>query len=125
MEHCLVTGSYDETIRVYDTRQMRRPIAQASVGGGVWRLKWSPTRKNILAAACMHAGFAVLKYDHDSGSFAETLPFVGEHKSLGYGIDWQFPESGLPAVAEDGEIGDAETISSASFYDHLMQFWSA
>jgi diphthamide biosynthesis protein 7 len=103
LQHLLATGSYDETVRLYDTRQAsdqpappryqnpasscrqclivphcvnptatqtRAPLTELNVGGGVWRLKWSPDRPELLAAATMHAGFAVLRYDHAAAAFA-------------------------------------------------------
>ena len=33
-EHCLVTGSYDETIRLWDTRSMRSPVGEVPCQGG-------------------------------------------------------------------------------------------
>lgn len=50
-----------------------------------------PARSDLLLAACMHAGFAVLRYSHSEGRFDEdvTQRFQGEHTSLAYGADWQ------------------------------------
>ena len=58
IEHCLASGSYDEKLRIWDTRNMRRPTCTADAGGGIWRIKWSPdpmTPEQIVLA-CMHAG---------------------------------------------------------------------
>lgn len=90
----LLLISYDETVRIWDTRKIRRPIETLRVGGGVrrrkkdkpkksdvllhslychtqkvWRLKWSPAahQKQLLLAGCMHNGFHVLEYSDKQG----------------------------------------------------------
>ncbi|KAJ1567870.1 Diphthine methyltransferase [Nowakowskiella sp. JEL0078] len=60
-EYSLATGSYDQFVRIWDTRFLRSPVTAYKVGGGVWRLKWHPKRKDLLLSASMHAGFHVLK----------------------------------------------------------------
>lgn len=63
-----VSGSYDERVRVWDNRNLSRPICThigAPVGGGVWRLKWHPHTPGVLLGACMHGGariFSVCQY---------------------------------------------------------------
>jgi hypothetical protein len=55
--HVVVTGSYDESVRLWDVRQLVKPllVAQAGTGGGNWRLRWHPQRRDALLAACMCA----------------------------------------------------------------------
>ncbi|KAJ3158820.1 Diphthine methyltransferase [Geranomyces michiganensis] len=116
-EHILATGSYDERILIWDTRNMRSPMVEHAAGGGVWRLKWHPSDPTRLLAACMHGGFSVLNVDTDA---AMISPLIGyhEHASLAYGADW----SREPLERAEGS---AETLATCSFYDHAFHVWDA
>ncbi|KAI0655085.1 WD-40 repeat-containing protein [Cubamyces menziesii] len=129
LEHVLAVGSYDNTVRIFDTRKPLVPLTQADVGGGAWRVKWhpSPTRKNDLLVACMHDGFKVVRFDFGSNAENsdatlstsdhpwEVIKRFDEHTSLAYGVDWSF-----------GEKSDNDTlVASCSFYDHTLHLWRA
>jgi WD40 repeat protein len=72
-EHFLATGSYDENLRIWDTRQMRTPTLVHPLGGGVWRVRWNPStlpdRSDSVLCCAMHNGFAVVDLD-----FATAVP---------------------------------------------------
>lgn len=51
---------YDEHILIWDDRQLKTPLSDTHIGGGVWRLKWSPTDASKLLAAGMYNGFYVI-----------------------------------------------------------------
>lgn len=109
-EHQLATGSYDETIYFWDTRSMRQPVSTFQTpGGGIWRLKWHPTRANRLLSASMHAGAFVVDIDDQCEATLATS-FL-DHTSMAYGADWSFSEPDL--------------VASCSFYDHIMHLWKA
>ncbi|KAF9195152.1 Diphthine methyltransferase [Haplosporangium sp. Z 767] len=113
-EHILATGSYDENVLIWDTRSMRQPLSTTETGGGVWRLKWHPTRKDTLLAGCMHNGFHVLHYDDAWSTGTIGCSFM-EHKSLAYGVDWSYAAPPTPT--------DMNLVVSCSFYDHLIHLW--
>ncbi|KAI0511635.1 hypothetical protein KFK09_012265 [Dendrobium nobile] len=112
----LLTGSYDEFLRVWDVRCISRPVMENSVclGGGVWRLKYHPLIGGLALAACMHNGFAIVKIDGENINILETYT---KHDSLAYGADWQ-----RAACVDDGNKSGL-LVATCSFYDRLLRIW--
>jgi WD40 repeat protein len=61
-EHLLLSGSYDASSRLWDVRNIKIPLWENDVGGGIWRSKWwccnDRTRRlnSHIGLACMHGG---------------------------------------------------------------------
>ena len=124
IEHLIAVGSYDATVRLFDSRKPFKPLSQADIGGGAWRVKWhpSPSRANDLLVAAMHDGFKIVRFPDigsqlnlptdAKGENREIIKRYDEHKSLAYGVDWSYKSS-----------QDETLIASASFYDHALHLW--
>ena len=123
-DEVLVTGCYDERVRVWDLRAMRRPMVEKGLGGGVWRLRRRAGAREregcgaVLCAACMHGGLRVLRLSGDGRWDVEVVSEYYEHQSLAYGCDW------LSSEAEEKEEEEAALIS-CSFYDRSVHVWRA
>ena len=120
-------------------------LAEAEVGGGVWRMCWHPNDPSLLAAAVMHGGVRVLYCDVSTTTAAtvgmktwETehlsgLTVVEElragHESMTYGLSWAAPFSCHAQGQQDHPstlhiAGLAATaLASASFYDCSLNVW--
>ncbi|XP_015692149.1 diphthine methyltransferase homolog [Oryza brachyantha] len=111
----LLTGSYDEFLRVWDMRSMVKPVSVKSLnlGGGVWRIKYHPVIADVVLAACMHNGFAIVKVGTGDAAVMETY---SKHESLAYGADWQTREG-----AEQSK--NCSVVATCSFYDRLLRVW--
>ena len=105
----LVTGSYDEHVRMWDVRNLRSETSSYSVGGGVWRLKPKPEDEDVMLVAAMHDGFKIAQN-------CEIVQEFREHESLAYGADW----------VADFQFEDTQQsmIATCSFYDCLFKTWS-
>ncbi|KAF3059103.1 Diphthine methyltransferase [Trichoderma lentiforme] len=126
----IVTGSYDDHLRVFAIHDLHHSyglkrvqlLADANLGGGVWRLKLvdirtagSSTRIRILAS-CMYAGARLVEIVADAngqGWACEVLARFEEHKSMNYASDI------VPSPAEGGRM----RVVSTSFYDKLLCLW--
>ncbi|KAJ4388163.1 hypothetical protein N0V93_008770 [Gnomoniopsis smithogilvyi] len=136
--HIVLTGSYDDTIRVFAIAPLHttfgakqaRPLAECSLGGGVWRLsvigeaavgadgEWAVS----VLASCMHAGTRVLRIAGGDGGEDVEIEVLGrfeEHKSMNYGSDWARVDEPV-----DGDGRPRGIIVSTSFYDRLLCVWS-
>lgn len=100
-------------MRTFDRRNISTPLNTHHVGGGVWRVRWHPDKKDTLLTACMHDGFKILEYD-PSWAFASTSLRFDEHgkDALAYGSDW-----GQSLLNGD------DLIATCSFYDHQLRSW--
>uniref|UniRef100_A0A1D1XY32 methylated diphthine methylhydrolase n=1 Tax=Anthurium amnicola TaxID=1678845 RepID=A0A1D1XY32_9ARAE len=114
----LLTGSYDEFLRVWDLRAPSKPLDERSVclGGGVWRIKHHPDIPGLVLAACMHNGFAVVKVTEESAVVVENYR---KHESLAYGADWRKGGFCNPDGSRGGSL-----VATCSFYDRLLRIWS-
>ena len=133
LSHTFAVGSYDEFVRIYDTRKMDRPLAKVTVGGGVWRIKWHPSCwyeeqsggvccGGKLLVAAMHGGCCVIDIpalddarrsdDGDADDDVEVLSVFTAHESMAYGADW---------ICPGRSVNDA--VASCSFYDRKAFIW--
>ena len=132
----LLTGSYDEYIRVYDTVRRPHVLAEERLGGGVWRLKLvsfaqrrKPSRDGqaasgeiriMVLASCMHAGARVLRVARDAEKrwSIKVMAEFEEHESMNYASDVQPRPTGADAKQSEGF-----TCVSTSFYDRKLCVW--
>ncbi|KIK92315.1 hypothetical protein PAXRUDRAFT_147591 [Paxillus rubicundulus Ve08.2h10] len=126
IEHLIAVGSYDNKVRLFDTRKPLKSLMDVDVGGGAWRVKWHPLaeRKHDLLVACMHDGFKIIRFGSGAASDEQSLFADGasyeiakrfdEHESLAYGVDWSFKQH---------TSGNETLIASCSFYDCALNLW--
>ncbi|XP_034243485.1 diphthine methyltransferase [Thrips palmi] len=131
-ENILVSGSYDEQLRMWDTRKMKNPLHLLNLSGGVWRVKWDPFSHNSILAACMHGGFHVVKCKDTLNSSGEPtiLASYNNHASIAYGADWchlDSPSVKMLFASDEGALQptleydhNLTLVSTCSFYDHKL-----
>lgn len=120
----LVTGSYDEYLRVFDIRRMRHPLSSLACGGGVWKIQpceiptgcdtvaTSTSHRGFrpgLVAACMRGGVRCAVLTSDGLKLTSSLAFGG---ALMYGVSTAGPAShrGID-------------FASCSFYERSLYIW--
>lgn len=117
----LLTGSYDDHLRVISSSKPPRVLAEVNLEGGVWRLqitanhKTDSIRQYDILASCMHAGVRIVRIvlqDDKEPSIAVLVKFE-EHESMNYGSDF--------VRAKDSAYD--YTILSTSFYDKRLCLW--
>ncbi|CAI7670105.1 unnamed protein product [Penicillium discolor] len=132
----LLTGSYDESLRVYHATRRGEVLAEEGLDGGVWRLQLLNTMRIpgsddpsnvseyrfLVLASCMHAGTRLVRVTCKQEDGApnwgiEVLAKFTEHESMNYASGvWE----GGQETAQSSEI----LCVSSSFYDRRLCVWT-
>ena len=119
--HVIVTGSYDDTVRVWDNRRLHHPVGAVGVGGGAWRCRWHPSKKNKVAVAAMGGGGVIVDVDVSAGVNPVAVSRAyHRHASIVYGADFLRGENDDGASARR----DDDVIVSCAFYDKSVHVWA-
>ncbi|KAE9980261.1 hypothetical protein EG328_000396 [Venturia inaequalis] len=124
----LLTGSYDDHIRLLRTTPRPSLLTELNLNGGVWRLKLLSSKSGNgkwaydILASCMHAGTRIVRLEMDGfmggGARFVVLASFEENESMNYGSDVQ------PRGRDGGEEEMGEyTVVSTSFYDKRVCLW--
>lgn len=108
-EH-LLTGSYDEHLRLFDRRSFNRPLQEINLGGGIWRIKLNPVDPNLILCACMYHNFSIVR--HAQEGFTLDAEIQHGKDKICYGADWSRQEGLKP--------GNRYNFATCSFYDKLF-----
>ncbi|KAK6741622.1 hypothetical protein RB195_009472 [Necator americanus] len=62
----IITGSYDQHIRLFDMRKSKESLKAIETSGGVWHIEdYQNARKQYRVAACMYGGWTLLDENFD------------------------------------------------------------
>ncbi|KAL4960781.1 uncharacterized protein BDV14DRAFT_181898 [Aspergillus stella-maris] len=119
----LLTGSYDESLRVYHAAGRGKVLGELGLGGGVWRSQFLNANEGedgmwsfLVLASCMHGGTRVVRV------------FIGgSEEEVGIDVLAEFTEHASMNYASDVWTGEGEgsemRIVSSSFYDKRVCVW--
>lgn len=119
----ILTGSYDDHIRLIRIQPRPSILTEFNLGGGVWRLKLLATQDNNtydILASCMHAGTRILKLNIGGceGPTFTILATFEENESMNYGSDLQPTPTPTEITDGNGKKEDGEpnvTVDGSDF----------
>jgi diphthamide biosynthesis protein 7 len=112
----IITGSYDESLRIIDIRNLTSTIEKKKLNHSIWDINQQILKgKNYLLMSCIYEGFRI--YEVQKGNdLIEVMKMEisqdedNKHGTIVYGVDCFQKE-------------DCLNISSCSFYDNKILYW--
>lgn len=71
---------------MWDSRQMKHPLADTQLGGGIWRVKWHPGHAQLVLTATMYNGYHVVDTKHISGNNTPVISVMADTMYNGYHV---------------------------------------
>lgn len=96
---------------------MKHNYKNTKVGGGVWRLKWEPSKQEYLLSASMFNGAHIINTNDMSADICQS--FGEKENRLFYGADW----CSLSIDTTDKCLKSNRIITMCSFYDHKLDLF--
>jgi len=143
--HVVATGSYDDKVRLWDCRFIRRPTETCDgvdCGGGTWRLRWHPERR-AMACAAMGGGVAIVDWSGRESRSIDEIDGANRAEAEAGGVEsesggvWEpgslsvaFRYEGHGSIAYGADWGwkrggaPEDVVVSCSFYDKGLHVWS-
>uniref|UniRef100_A0A915HJ39 methylated diphthine methylhydrolase n=1 Tax=Romanomermis culicivorax TaxID=13658 RepID=A0A915HJ39_ROMCU len=112
--HEILTGGYDDKLKIWDKRNMNYCVDEMNLGGGVWRVKFEKLTKascgpRRLLCSCMYNGWALM--DIDQSGKLKLIEHENYNDQLLYAVDW-YPNS------------DGHKFVSCTFYEKTLRLGS-
>nr|CAD2200610.1 unnamed protein product [Meloidogyne enterolobii] len=73
-DYQIMSGSYDDNLRLFDWRNLNKPLSTLKLNGGIWEV--SPIENNYFILACMYGGASIIQKSTNS-----TLKLVHSRQS--------------------------------------------
>ncbi len=106
-DNLIITGSYDEKLRLIDIRNMKELVSEMRMDGSIWDFKQEIYKgEHLVFLTCVYDGFKI--FNLDNNKIAKDIKDL--HSSIVYGVDTKIIEEGI-------------LITSCSFYDNLVNLW--
>eukprot|EP00917_Polyrhabdina_sp_WS-2016_P016702 GHVP01036138.1.p1 GENE.GHVP01036138.1~~GHVP01036138.1.p1 ORF type:complete len:345 (-),score=48.22 GHVP01036138.1:729-1742(-) len=107
-----MTGSYDETVAIWDIRNIKTPLTTILLNGGIWRIK-KTKKENTFVCSLSHDGAEVIKLEDVEVTKMATYNSIGTEEP--------FPHKSM--IYDSISISE-DVFVSCSFYDSLFSTWS-
>lgn len=111
----LISGSYDQSVCIWDIRNIKKPIESLNLEASVWDIKFSQDRR--VSIASIYDGYRFSKTKIVQETDGKLFPDINdwevftEHSSICYAAEW----TGLQTTQ------GLDLVVSSSFYDSTLK----
>lgn len=123
-EYEYLTGSYDESVTIFDIRNLKQSVYKQKLGVSVWDIKQTlyennkKEKKTLFSMSSIYEGLNIYEFNTENYNLEMKYEFK-EHETIVYGVDVC-----LYSHTSDSDIRYNKLIvTSCSLYDNLICYW--